>query len=83
MSYGLNDQGIVVLFPAGERDLTFLHRVQKVSGTHPDSYTVVPRCDAEHSSLSSTEVKDDGVILPLPPPVFVMCCLIKHRNSCS
>jgi hypothetical protein len=40
MSYGLDDRGIVVPFPAGERDFSFLHSVQNVSGTHTDSYSM-------------------------------------------
>jgi hypothetical protein len=32
-----------VLFPAGERDFTFLQKVQKGYGAHPAAYPMGPR----------------------------------------
>jgi hypothetical protein len=37
--YGLDDQGVEVRFPVGERDFSLLHDFQIVSGGHPASYT--------------------------------------------
>jgi hypothetical protein len=63
-----------VLFPAGTREFSLLHRVHTCSGAHPASYPknvgapVVKRLgrEAEHSPPSSAEVKYDGAIPSLP-----------------
>jgi hypothetical protein len=57
-------------FPAG-RDLSLLHSVLTGSEAHPDSYTkctgvMRQRSEADHSSPSIAEVKNDGATPPLP-----------------
>jgi hypothetical protein len=63
MAYGLDDRGIGVRFPAGERDLFLLHSVQTGSDAHPASsamgtWAKVAGREADHSPVSSTEVKN-------------------------
>jgi hypothetical protein len=40
MGYELDGRGIGVQFPAGARDIYFLHSVQTKFGAHPDYYTM-------------------------------------------
>jgi hypothetical protein len=62
-----------IRFPARERDVSPLHTVQTDSEAHPVSYPMgsgglFPRMghEADHSPRSSAEVKNGGVIPPLP-----------------
>jgi hypothetical protein len=67
--------GLLVLFPAGTKDSSPLYRVQTGFGAHPASYLTsttdfssgVKRQEreADHSSPSSAEIKNDGAIPPL------------------
>jgi hypothetical protein len=60
----------------GERDFYVLHSVQTSSEAYPASYSAGtaagflgvkrPGREADHSSPSSAEVKNDGAIRPLP-----------------
>jgi hypothetical protein len=43
MSYGLDDRGSRVRFPAGAETLSLHHFVQNGSGTHPASYPIGTR----------------------------------------
>jgi hypothetical protein len=38
LSYGLDDRGFRVGFPAGAGNFSLHHRLQNGSGSHPDSY---------------------------------------------
>jgi hypothetical protein len=70
----------------GNASFFLLHSVQTGSGAYPVSYPmgiggfsqgVKPAgCEADHSLLSSAEVKNRGAIPPLPPYVFMARCLI-------
>jgi hypothetical protein len=61
--YGLDDRAIEVRSPTGAEDFSFSPCVQTGSGVHPASYPigpggkVRPGRDADHSPLSSAEVK--------------------------
>jgi hypothetical protein len=65
-----------VRFPAGAIDFSLLHVVQTGSGADPASYPMGtgalspgvrrPGREADHSSLSNAEVKNNGAIPPLP-----------------
>jgi hypothetical protein len=64
-----------VRIPAGETDFSLFHNVQIGSGAHPESYLMdtegsfpgLKRLgrEADHSPLSSAEVKNGGTIPPL------------------
>jgi hypothetical protein len=43
LSYGLNDRGSRVRFPAGAGNFSLHHRVQNGSGAHPSSYQIGTR----------------------------------------
>jgi hypothetical protein len=43
LGYGLDDRGSRVRFPAGAGNFSLHHRVQKVSGVHPISYSMGTR----------------------------------------
>jgi hypothetical protein len=68
----------VVRFLAMAGDFSLLHSIKTGFGAHPASYPVGtgalspeikrPRHEADHSSPSSAEVKNDGAISPPPPP---------------
>jgi hypothetical protein len=70
-----------VRFPMGTRDISPPHSIQSSSGVHPPSYLmgtrglsqVIKRLGrkADHSLISSANVKNDGNITPLP-----------HMSSC-
>jgi hypothetical protein len=51
--------------------------------TQPPSQWVLgakpPGCEADHSSPSSAEVKNAWSYTSIPPYVFMVWCLIKHR----
>jgi hypothetical protein len=63
-----NDRGSRVRFPAGAGKFSLHHRVQNGSGAHPASYPADtrdlslgvkrPGREADHSPLSSAEVKE-------------------------
>jgi hypothetical protein len=66
-----------VRIPAGAINLSLLHSVQTDSGAHPASYPMGtrgsfprvvkrPGLEADHSPLSSAEIKNSGAIPPLP-----------------
>jgi hypothetical protein len=65
-----------VRFPAGATDFSLLHTVQTRSGADLLYYPMGtgtlppgvkwPKREADHSSLSSAEVKNNGAIPPLP-----------------
>jgi hypothetical protein len=68
--YGLDDQAIEVRSPTGAEDFFSSPCVQSGSGAHPASYPrgtggsfpggkVRPGRDADHSPLSSAEVKNE------------------------
>jgi hypothetical protein len=67
-SSGLDDRGSKVRFPAGAGNFSFHHRVQNGSGAYPATYPMgtrgsfpgvkQPWCEADHSPLSSAEVKN-------------------------
>jgi len=69
----------------------FRQRLQTDSGAHPASYAMDivgcypwvkrPVRDADHSPPSSTEVTNTWRIPPLHQYVFVVWCLVKHRNN--
>jgi hypothetical protein len=68
LGYELDDRGSVVWFPAGAGNFFLHHRVQNGSGAHLASYPMGnrvfplgvkrPGCEADHSPLSSAEVKE-------------------------
>jgi hypothetical protein len=43
LSYGLDDRGSRVRFPAGAGNFSFHHRIQNGSGAHPASYPMGTR----------------------------------------
>jgi hypothetical protein len=60
----------------GKRFFSLFHCVQTGSGAHPTSYPMgtiskLPGCNDDQSSSSDAEVKNCGVILTLPPYIFV------------
>jgi hypothetical protein len=68
--YGLDDRAIEVRSPTGTEDFSSSPCVQTGSGAHPGSYTMGtggsfpggearPGRDADHSPLSSAEVKNE------------------------
>jgi hypothetical protein len=67
------------------------HRVQNGSGAHPASYPMgtsgsftgvkQPGCEADHPSLSSDDVKNAWSYTSTPPFIFMMWCLVKHRDK--
>jgi hypothetical protein len=63
----LDDRGVGVRLPAGKRDLALLHNAQTDYGAH-NKHAGVKRQGrkADHSLLSSAEVKNCGFISPLP-----------------
>jgi len=80
--YGLNDQGIVVQFPALARDLSHLLRVKKTgSGVHsascsmrigaPSSQGKQLECEGYHSQPSSAAVKNDWGKTSIPIYAFL------------
>jgi hypothetical protein len=66
LSYGLDDRGSRVRFPAGAGNYSLHRRVQNGSGAHPAFYPMVTRgsfpvdkaAGADHSPPSSAEVKE-------------------------
>jgi hypothetical protein len=44
LSYGLDDWGFRVRFPAGAGNFSLHYRIQNVSGAHPASYPIGTRC---------------------------------------
>jgi hypothetical protein len=68
LSYGLEDRGSRVRFPAGAGNFSLHHRVQNGSGAHPASYPMGsrgsslgvkrPGRETDHSPPSSAEVKE-------------------------
>jgi hypothetical protein len=68
LGYGLDDRGSRVRLPAGAGNFSSHHRVQNGSGSDPASYPMGtkvsfagvkrPGREADHSSLSSAEVKE-------------------------
>jgi hypothetical protein len=98
--YGLGDRMIGVRFPAGGGNFSLHHRVQTGSEAHPASYPVGtgdlslrvkrPGREADHSPLSSAEVKEcvelylhspirlHGVVLSYVQDVFMPWCLVKY-----
>jgi hypothetical protein len=68
LSYGLDDRGFRVRFPAGAGDFSLHHRVQNGSGAHPASYPMCTRAlslgvkrpgrEADHSPPQSAEAKE-------------------------
>jgi hypothetical protein len=75
--YGMNGRSSI---PFVENRFSIVHSVQTDYGTHPASYAVVkgtlspgvkrPVREANHSSLSSAEVKNDGAIIALPIYIY-------------
>jgi hypothetical protein len=67
-TYGLDDRGSRVRFPAGAGNFSLRHRVQNGSGAHPASYPMDTRGsfpvgkaagrEADHSPPSRAEVKN-------------------------
>jgi hypothetical protein len=72
LSYGLDDRGSRVRFPAGAGNFSIHHRVQNGSGTHPASYPMGTRGsflggETDHSPSSSVEVKNAWSYTSTPP----------------
>jgi hypothetical protein len=73
--YGMDDRGVEVRVPVGLRIFTSPSRPD-FSEAHPDSYPMVPGVkrsgrEADHSSPTSTEVKNTWVYISTPPYVFI------------
>jgi hypothetical protein len=64
--YGLDDRGSSVRFPAGAGNFSLHYRVQNGS---------------DHSPPSSAEVNKAWSYTSTPQYVFVVWCLVKHRNK--
>jgi hypothetical protein len=73
LSYGLDDWGSTVRFPAGSGKFSLHHRFQNGSGPHPASYSMGTRGSipggeaATHSPPSSAEVKNAWSYTSTPP----------------
>jgi hypothetical protein len=90
-SYGLDDRSSRVRFPAGAGNFSLHDRVQNGSGAHPALYSVgtgssfheVKRRvrQVDHSPPSSAEVKHAWSYTSAPPYVFMVWCLVKHRDN--
>jgi hypothetical protein len=76
LSYGLDDRGSRVRFPAGAGNFSLHHRVQNGSGAHPTAYTMVtrgfylgvkrPGREVDHTPPSSAEVECVELYLHCP-----------------
>jgi hypothetical protein len=77
LGYGLDDRGSRVPFPAVAGNFSLHHSVQNGSGAHPASYPMSargfslrvkrPGREADHSPLSSAEVKNEWSYTSTPP----------------
>jgi hypothetical protein len=77
LGYGLDELSSMVRFPAGARNFSLYHRLQNASGAHPASYPMGtkgsfpggkrPKREADHSHLSSAEVKQRVELYLLSP----------------
>jgi hypothetical protein len=89
-SYGLDDRGSGVQFPAGAGNFSLLHRVQNGSGARLPPIQWVPKAlslgvkrpgrEADHSLPSSAEVQNAWRYTSTPQYVFMAWCLVKHRD---
>jgi hypothetical protein len=93
LGYGLDDRGSRVRFPAGARNFSLHHRLQNGSGPPP----LQPPTQCVTGALSVGESgwgvkltthlhlvpksRMSGAIPPLPQLVFMMWCLVKHRDN--
>jgi hypothetical protein len=86
--YGLDDRGSI--FGRGQRFFLSPQRPDQFwdpSNLLQSGYRGAPtgvKCpgrEADHSLLSSAEVKNGRVIPPLPPYVLMVWCLIKRRDN--
>jgi hypothetical protein len=88
---GLDDRMIGVRFPVGMGIFLFdTTSRQTLRPTHPPTQRYGglslrvkwPGREADHSPSSSAEVKKmSGAITLLPPHVFMVWCLLKHRDN--
>jgi hypothetical protein len=77
LGYGLDDWSSRVRFPAGAGNFSLHHRVQNSSGAHTASYPMGTRGsfpgvkrlgrEADHSSPSNAEVKNEWSYTSTPP----------------
>jgi hypothetical protein len=87
----LDSQGIEVNFTAGAKDIYFSTTSRPaLRPTQFSSQWVLEPvllgtkqlwCEADNSSSFSPEVKNICSTVPVPPYVFMVWCLIKHRDS--
>jgi hypothetical protein len=90
LGYGLDDGRIWLRFRAGSRDCSSLHSVQPGPEVYSFSYPMgtggsipggkVAGRQADHSFSSSAEAKNTYSYTFTPPYVFMVGCLIKHRD---
>jgi hypothetical protein len=91
LKYQLDDRSSI---SGSETYLSLLHTVQIGSGAHPVSFKFVlatlslevkqERRESNNIHPCGAEAKNDGDILPLPPHVFIIKCLIcnwKYRDK--
>jgi len=74
-------------FPPGVKNgfFSLRHGGQNGSGAYPASYSMgirgsFPRREADHSPLSTAQLKNEWIYTSTHPYVFMACCLIKHRH---
>jgi hypothetical protein len=91
LGYGLDDRGSRVRFSAGAGNFSLHHPVQNGSGpTKPPIQWVSralslgvkrPGREADHSPPSSAEVKNAWSYTSTPQYVFMVWCLVTHRDN--
>jgi hypothetical protein len=86
LGYGLDDRGSRVRFPAGDGNFSLHHRVQTSSGAHPASYPVGTGAVSLRVKLTTPlhlvpRSRVRGAIRPFPQYVFMVWCLVKHRDN--
>jgi hypothetical protein len=87
----LEDRGVRVRVPVGSRIFSFPRRPYRLWGPSsflPNGYLGLfhwgvkrPGREADHSSVTSAEVKKTWIYTSTPAYVFMAWCLINHRGS--